>query len=262
MHGSMYDHTIVLENIEKLRKIGITVIEPRLEEKKAKMPAIEELVENVIRILGPWDLEGKKVLVIAGSTQENIDDVRTISNRSSGRTGIALALNAFERGADCDLWMGGCSVPLPDYINVNRFYSTSNLLEMVEGIHYDIVIVPAAISDYTPEKKEGKIPSGKRELSISLTPNPKVIKKIREKSDCILVGFKAEFEISSEGLLTRARKRMEDVNLDLVVANDISETTFEDNHVYIIGKDGTNDEISGTKGMIAEKILDRIVSIC
>jgi phosphopantothenoylcysteine decarboxylase/phosphopantothenate--cysteine ligase len=226
------------------------------------MPQIEEIVENVIRILGSNDLDGKKVLVIAGSTQEKIDDMRVISNRSSGRTGIELAKNAFERGAEVKLWMGACSVPLPDYIPTKRFSSTQNLVDMINGMDHDIVIVPAAISDYSPEKTEGKIPSGKEELTISLTPNPKVIDKIRERSNCILVGFKAESGIPSEELLSRAKKRMEDGNLDLIVANDISETTKEENHVFIIGKDGKNDEISERKEIIAEKIVDRIVSIC
>jgi phosphopantothenoylcysteine decarboxylase/phosphopantothenate--cysteine ligase len=262
MHGSMYNHSIVLENIEKLKGIGITVLQPRLEEKKAKMPALEEIMENVIRILGPHDLDGKKVLVIAGSTQEKIDDIRVISNRSSGRTGVEIAKNAFERGADCELWMGACSVHLPKYMTVRRFSSTKDLLDMIDDIHHDIVIVPAAISDYAPETVEGKIPSGQDELSIKLSPNPKVIEKIRNNSDCILVGFKAESGIPPEELLSRARKKLDDVKLDLIVANDISETTEEDNHVYIIGKDGKNDELSGKKGMIANKILDRIVGIC
>jgi phosphopantothenoylcysteine decarboxylase/phosphopantothenate--cysteine ligase len=262
MHGSMYNHSIVLENIEKLRGIGITVLQPRLEEKKAKMPQIEEIVENVIRILGPHDLDGKKVLVIAGSTQEKIDDIRVISNRSTGRTGVALAKNAFERGAEIDLWMGAGSVHIPKYISVRRYSSTHDLVEMVKDIDHDIVIIPAAISDYSPERVEGKIPSGKKELSLPLIPNPKIIEKIRERSDCILVGFKAESGVPSKELLSKAKKRMEDAGLDLIVANDVSETTNFENHVFIIGKDGKNDELSGNKEMIAKKILDRIVSIC
>ncbi len=262
MHGSMYNHSIVLENIEKLRETGVTVLQPRLEEKKAKMPNIEKIVENAIRILGPHDLDGKTVLVIAGSTQEKIDDIRVLTNRSSGRTGVELVKNAFERGAEVELWMGVCSVLLPDYIPIKRFSSTKDLLVMVDKMRHDIVIIPAAISDYSPEEVEGKIPSGQKELSIPLTPNPKVIEKIRERSDCILVGFKAESQIPADELLSKARMRMEDVGLDLMVANDISETTTLENHVFIIGKDGKNDELSETKEIIAGKILDRIVSIC
>jgi phosphopantothenoylcysteine decarboxylase/phosphopantothenate--cysteine ligase len=262
MHGSMYNHPIVLENIEKLRSIGVLVIEPRLEEKKAKMPNIDEIVENVIRILGPHDLEKKKVLVIAGSTEEPIDDIRVISNKSSGRTGVELALNAYERGADVDLWMGKSSVHIPKFIFSKRFSSTNDLLKMVEEIKHDIVIIPAAISDYSPEKMEGKIPSGKDNLSINLKPNPKIIQKIKESSKGILVGFKAEYQIPKEELLSRAKGRMEQLGIDMIIANDVSETSTLENHVYIIGKDGKNEEFSGAKRDIAGKILDRIVSMC
>jgi phosphopantothenoylcysteine decarboxylase/phosphopantothenate--cysteine ligase len=193
MHGSMYNHPIVLENIEKLRSIGVMVIEPRLEENKAKMPEIDEIVENVIRILGPHDLDKKKVLVIAGSTEEAIDDIRVITNKSSGRTGVELALNAYERGGDVNIWMGRCSVDVPNFISTRRFSSTNELLNMVEEINHDIVIIPAAISDYSPDKKNGKIPSGEENLNINLKPNPKIIQKIKENSQGILVGFKAEF---------------------------------------------------------------------
>lgn len=133
---------------------------------------------------------------------------------------------------------------------------------MTGEVQHDIVIIPAAISDYSPKKKEGKIPSGQNKLTISLTPNPKIIEKIREKSNCILVGFKAEFQIPKEELLNRSRNRMDALGLDIMVANDISETTKEENHVYILGKDGKNQEFSGAKQEIAEKVMDRIVSLC
>jgi phosphopantothenoylcysteine decarboxylase/phosphopantothenate--cysteine ligase len=262
MHGSMYNHPIILENIQKLRSIGVKVIEPRLEEKKAKMPEIDEIVENVIRILGPRDLDKKKVLVIAGSTEEAIDDIRVITNKSSGRTGVELALNAFERGGDVDLWMGRCSVHAPNFISTKRFSSTNDLLNMIEEINQDVIIIPAAISDYSPEKKKGKIPSGEENLNINLKPNLKIIEKIKENSQGILVGFKAEFQIPREELLDRARRRMEQIGMDLIVANDVSETSVDENHVYIIGKDSKNEEFSGKKSEMAQKILDRTVSLC
>jgi phosphopantothenoylcysteine decarboxylase/phosphopantothenate--cysteine ligase len=262
MHGSMYNHPVVLENIEKLRTIGIDILEPKLEENKAKMPEIENIVEHVIRTLGPGDLRGKKILVIAGGTQEKIDDIRVITNKSSGRTGITLAQSAFERGADSELWMGRCEVELPGYVPVKRFDSINSLLAMVDKIDADIVLVPAAISDYSPEKQEGKIPSGKEKLTLNLKPTPKVIAKIRKEVDCVLVGFKAEFNLSSDELLNRARFRMEDSHLDLIVANDITNTTLYENRVFIIGKDGKIEEVAGRKEDIASKILDRVVSMC
>jgi phosphopantothenoylcysteine decarboxylase/phosphopantothenate--cysteine ligase len=262
MHISMYNHPIVMENIEKLRSIGISVLEPKIQEHKAKMPSIEKIVAFVIRTIGKRDLAGKKVLIIAGSTAEAIDDVRAITNRSSGKTGMELAKNAYERGAEIELWMGRCEVELPGYIPIKRFESTKELSKMTDNIEHDIVIVPAAISDYSPDKTKGKIPSGKEELDLKLKPNPKIIQRIRKKSNCILVGFKAEFEILEEELLSRAASRLKNSDLDLIVANDISKTTKEENHVYIIGKDSKNEGVSGRKEVISERILDRVVSLC
>jgi phosphopantothenoylcysteine decarboxylase/phosphopantothenate--cysteine ligase len=262
MHISMYNHPVVMENIDKLKSMGISVLEPIFEEHKAKMLGIEEIVVNVIRTIGQKDLLRKKTLIIAGSTQEAIDDVRVIANKSTGGTGVELAKNAYERGAEVELWMGRCEVGLPGYIPVTRFESIKDLLKMTDNIDHDIVIVPAAISDYTPEKTKGKISSGKEELDLKLKPNPKIIKNIRKKSNCVLVGFKAESEISEKELLSRANDRLKESGLDLIVANDISNTTKEENHVYIIGKDSKNESISGRKETISERILDRVVSLC
>ena len=262
MHISMYNHPVVLENIEKLRKMGIILIEPKLEEHKAKMPDIDEIVANVIRAAGKRDLTGKRVLVIAGSTAEEIDDIRVITNKSTGRTGVELAKNAFERGADIELWMGRCQVQSPQFIPTRRFSSTNELLKMTEDIDHDIVIVPAAVSDYSVNKTEGKISSDSEELLLKLKRNPKVIEKIRERSKATLVGFKAEFDITKEELIDRAKKRMDDLGLELIVANDLAKITWDNNTVYIIGKDGGNEEVSARKSVIAQRILDRVVSLC
>ncbi|UCG71156.1 MAG: bifunctional phosphopantothenoylcysteine decarboxylase/phosphopantothenate--cysteine ligase CoaBC [Thermoplasmata archaeon] len=262
MHISMYNHPIVLENIEKLKKMKIAFIEPKIEEHKAKMPEIEEIVAFVMRTIGKGDLNGKKLLIIAGSTAEDIDDIRTITNRSTGKTGVELALEAYRRGGEVDLWMGRCQVKLPDFISIKHFESFNELMEMTGGINHDIVIIPAAISDYSPNKQEGKIPSGSKELTLKLRSNPKIIQKIRKDTDCFLVGFKAEFGVGMDELQEKAKKRMDEIGLDLMVANDISNTTQEENQVYIIGKDGKSEEVSGKKEKIAESILDRVVSLC
>jgi phosphopantothenoylcysteine decarboxylase/phosphopantothenate--cysteine ligase len=262
MHISMYNHPIVMENIEKLRGIGVQILEPRIEEHKAKMPDIEEIVENVIRAIGKRDLNGKKMLIIAGSTVEEIDDVRFISNKSTGKTGVELALNAYERGGNVELWMGRCQVRLPGFVPTRRFESADGLMKMADDIKHDIVIIPAAISDYSFDKVSGKIPSGDEGPTLKLRQNPKIIEKIRKKSNCCLVGFKAEFGVKKEQLTDRAKKRMNEIGLELMVANDLSNTTPDKNHVYIIDKDDNIDEVSGGKEKIAEKILDRVVNLC
>lgn len=261
MHISMFNHPIVMENIEKLRSIGIQVLEPRIEEHKAKMPGISEIVERVIWTIGTRDLDKKKLLIIAGSTVEQIDDIRYITNKSTGKTGVELAKNAYERGADVKLWMGRCEVQLPQFISIRRFESSKELMGMIDEIDHDIVVIPAAISDYSVDKQKGKIPSGKEELSLKLKQNPKIIEHIRDKCGC-LVGFKAEFDIKENELVDKAKKRMEELGLELMVANDLSRTTQDNNQVYIIGKDDNIEEVSGKKEHIAKKILDRVVSLC
>jgi phosphopantothenoylcysteine decarboxylase/phosphopantothenate--cysteine ligase len=262
MHGSMFKHPIVLENIEKLKTIGIEFIEPRLEEHKAKMPIIQQIVSNVIRVIGKRDLEGRKVLVIAGATAEPIDDVRVITNKSSGTTGIVLAQTAFERGGEVELWMGKSQVSVPDFIPSKRFQSTHELLDLVGEMNHDIVIMPAAVSDFTLEKKDGKITSGNPHLTLNLVPNPKVIQKIRDSSHCFLVGFKAEVNIGADELVSRARTRLTESGLDMMVANDITETTLNENHVFIVTKDDNKVEFSGRKDEMAEAIIDKVVSLC
>ena len=132
---------------------------------------------------------------------------------------------------------------------------------MISEIAHNIVIVPAAISDYSPKKQKGKIPSQKDELTIKLFPNPKIIREIKKRTDCYLVGFKAEFDVTSEELVFRAKNRMKEMGLDLIVANDITQTTRDENHVFIIGNDMKNEEISGTKEEIAQRIFDRVVNL-
>lgn len=261
MHISMYNQPIIMENIKKLMGIGINVLDPKIQEHKAKMPEIDEVVAFVIRTIGRRDMSGKSALVIAGSTTEKIDDVRIITNRSTGTTGVELAKCAYERGAEVDLWMGRCEVQLPSYIPIKRFESTRELSKMIDAVRHDIVIMPAAISDYFPVKEKGKIPSKKVDINLKLKPNPKIIWKIRKKSNCILVGFKAEYDLLEKELLSRAKARMKEVDLDLIVANDLTQTTKQENQVYIIGKDAEYDVVSGKKKEIADRILDRVVSL-
>ncbi|MCK5251897.1 MAG: bifunctional phosphopantothenoylcysteine decarboxylase/phosphopantothenate--cysteine ligase CoaBC, partial [Thermoplasmata archaeon] len=107
MHGTMWQHEGVLRNIERLREMGVDIVQPREEEMKAKLAYVDTIVAHCVRALsGDGPLRGRKVLVVAGSTEEPIDRVRLISNRSSGGLGVALAEEAFTRGADVTLLLG------------------------------------------------------------------------------------------------------------------------------------------------------------
>lgn len=259
MHSSMYSNTIIMSNIKKLRALGIEFIAPLLDEGKAKIANNAEIVERVIRKIGNRDLYSKKILIISGSTIEPIDEIRGLTNRSSGKTGIELAKNAFERGADVELWYGYGIEPQPDFISTTKFETVKELMKLVKNIEdkYDIIVVCAAISDYTVDKKKGKIPS-KQKLTLKLKSTPKIIEHLREKSKCLLIGFKAECNITKKELIERAHKRLMEVGMDLIVANDISKVTRDSNHVFIIDKKKNVKEIKGTKSVIAEKIWNGV----
>lgn len=261
MHGSMYNNSIVLENIEKLKRVGTEFIEPKLEEGKAKFPETDEIVERVIRKLGRNDMNQLKLLVIAGSTIEQIDDVRAITNKSSGKTGIELAKRAFERGAEVKLLYGSCSEKIPPkYIQTENFRTINELIAKLKNLnYYNAIICPAAISDYIPERKKGKLSSEKKEISLKLKQAPKILKLIRKKYRNYLVGFKLESNISREELLKRAYGKLKSENLNLIVANDLKNLTLETNEVLIIDKKMDFTLIKDRKEKIAERILDKVV---
>ena len=144
MHLSMYDHKIIQENIKKCKEVGIKFIDPFIEKNKAKMADINEIIAYTIRETRTQDLAKKKILVIGGPTAESIDDVRIITNRSSGKTAVSLALNAFYRGADVELWYGIGKESPPDYIKTVDFESINDLLKLVKTKDlkkFDIIIL-------------------------------------------------------------------------------------------------------------------------
>jgi phosphopantothenoylcysteine decarboxylase/phosphopantothenate--cysteine ligase len=268
MHLSMYKHKIVEENIAKLKSLGVEFIEPHvdLKEGKAKLPGVDEIVSKVTRILGKGDLRGKKVLVIGGPTAESIDSMRLLTNRSSGYTGIELARDAYERGAEVKLWFGysNAQPPIPTWLPTERFESTAELFAKARKLPkkqgYEIIIVCAAISDYTVDKHAGKLPSGKDGLTLRLKPTSKFIKYMRKRfPESYIVGFKAEWKLSESALIEKAHTWLLDAGVDLVVANDISYLTLHENKVYIIDREGNHIAIAGDKSIIAEKILDEVV---
>ena len=232
MHNSMYTHDIITENIARLKKAGVTFIGPKMEEKKAKMAAQEDIVNAICHVAGPKDLEKTKILVITGSSQEPIDDIRYITNFSTGRTGVLLAQEAYRRGADVELW-GGKNMELPGYVKLKEFGSVSDLDKMASSARADIIIVPAAISDFTLKSRKGKISSSKA-MKIKLEPAQKILGTLRKHKNTKLIGFKAETGISSKELETRALKRMREHGLDMIVANLLEDVKPETTKTLII----------------------------
>ena len=254
MHDAMFRNPAVQRNVEYLRSLGVTFIGPKIEGPRAKVASKEAVIAAIFRLMSKDDLVGKRVLVIGGRSEEPIDSMRMITNRSTGLMAVKLAERAFERGADVELWMGGCSVPLPDYIPVKRFDTIADLIKMVDAIDHDIVIVPAALADFTPAKKiKGKI-SSETSIDVELEPVPKVLPLICKRCKNV-VGFKAESGLTPEELVERARSRIDMYGLSAVIANDIDSAGKSSTSVIIVTKDSQKN-ITGPKENIADSILD------
>ncbi|WP_456398941.1 bifunctional phosphopantothenoylcysteine decarboxylase/phosphopantothenate--cysteine ligase CoaBC, partial [Palaeococcus sp. (in: euryarchaeotes)] len=263
---TMYEHPIVRENIEKLKRVGVEFIGPRFEEGKAKVASIDEIIYYVIKKLHKKDLTGKKVLITAGATREYIDPIRFITNKSSGKMGVALAEEAELRGAEVTLIKTKGSVPsfVENQIEVE---TVEEMLQVIESElkrrEYDIVILAAAVGDFTPkEKAQKKIKSGK-ELILELVPTPKIIQRVKEIApDVFLVGFKAEYGVGEEELIAQARRQIEKAKSDVVIANR-GEVAFgsEVNEVYWITGESYEKLPLMSKRELAEKIWDRLLKL-
>jgi len=261
MHEAMYHHSAVLRNLETLRQMGVLLIDPRLEEGKAKIADNASIVWEMERLLGPGDLAGKRIVITSGSNAEAIDPIRILTNLASGKTGLALALEARRRGAEVVL----VHRFIQD-IPVRQIYAGSAaemldavLAEVEKGCH--VLISAAAVADYTLDRQAEKIKSG-QDLSLHLTPTPKIIKKVREAyPELKIVGFKAETDLGDEELIQRAEESMQSAHLDLMVANDVSRGGMgtDDNRVIIIDRQGRRTEAAGQKSLIAEAIIDALV---
>jgi len=253
MHDSMYRNPAVQKNIGTLRSWNVEFIGPHSDGVRARVASKEEVVAWIVRIMSKDDLKGKRILVIGGRSEEPIDSMRIITNRSTGLMALRIAERAFERGADTELWMGGCSVSLPDHIKMKRFETVAELIEMSGMIDHDLVIVPAALADFaSKDPQKGKIPSGKS-LKIDLKPVPKVLPVIRSKCSNV-IGFKAESGLDSKQLAERARQRLTEYDLKAVVANDIDVAGKSTASVMLVTSEGEND-ISGQKADVADSIL-------
>ncbi len=263
MHEAMYRHPAVLRNLEALRKMGVTLIDPRMEEGKAKIADNLQVVREVERLLGPGDLQGKRILITSGSNAEVVDPIRILTNRASGKTGIALALEARRRGAEVTL----VHRFLQD-VPVRQVYaeSAAEMLDAVLGelkLGCDALISAAAVADYTLDANADKIKSG-QDLVLQLKPTKKIIKTVREAyPDLKIVGFKAETNASDEELLARAEESLQGAKLDLVVANDVSRGGMgtDDNRVLIVDRSGQHREVAGKKSLIAKSIIDALVEV-
>ena len=271
MHESMYRHPIVAENIEKLKALGVEFVGPRIEEKKAKIAENSEILEAVIkRLTTRKDGARTRVLITAGPTLEHIDPVRVMTNKSSGKMGVAVAREALNRGADVTLVYGPGTAMPPSDAKVIRVETTEEMLDAViselKSKKYDVVVAAAAAADWRPEKSfDYKVPtSDVSELSVKLRPTQKIIDAVRKvNTDVFLVPFKAEYDSSDEELVERAYRRLVEAEADMIVVNDVGRagTGFEvdTNEVFIVDKDKKVVHVPlTTKREVARRIFDVI----
>ncbi|MCQ2079181.1 MAG: bifunctional phosphopantothenoylcysteine decarboxylase/phosphopantothenate--cysteine ligase CoaBC [archaeon] len=254
MHGMMMENPAVARNLETLASYGVSIIGPHLSGGRAKVATVSEVVAWATRLLSRDDLIGRRILIIGGRSEEPLDSMRLITNRSTGMMAVALAQRAFERGADVELWMGGCNVALPDHIPVRRYASVEDLIGMLDLVNHDVVIVPAALADFTPDLKvEGKIPSDKG-FDMKLNPVPKVLPLLRERCPKV-IGYKAESKLSRDDLIKKARGRLEQYDLSAVIANDIDSAGKTSASMHLVTREKVTD-ISGSKPAISDVILN------
>ena len=243
MHAAMYDNAAVKKNVEFLKN-KIEFLTPQMIEGKAKASEPEDVLEYVLRKFGFSSiLKNKKVLMTAGPTIEYIDPIRVITNQSSGKTGVLLASELISSGAKVTLVYGPGIEKPPKGAKIIKISTSKEMFDVVKkemSKEFDIVIMAAAISDYTPENpSKNKIKSTKNKIKISLKKAPKIIDQIKKyQKNVFLVGFKAETNLSKNELITLSRKKMNESAADMIVANDIGSIRYkknsESNEVLVI----------------------------
>ncbi len=234
MHASMYENAAVEKNMQFLKN-KIEFISPKMIEGKAKAPEPEDVLEYVLKRFGFSSiLQNKKVLMTAGPTIEHIDPIRVITNQSSGKTGMRLASELISAGAKVTLIYGPGEEKPPVGAKVVKVLSSKDMFEAVKHElkkRFDVVIMAAAIADYVPASpKKTKMKSSKSEIKISLKKAPKIIDHIKKyQKDVLLVGFKAETNISKNQLVESAKKKLRESSSDMIVANDIGLSRYKKN---------------------------------
>jgi phosphopantothenoylcysteine decarboxylase/phosphopantothenate--cysteine ligase len=269
MHESMYNHPILTKNIKELKALGVEFVGPRIEEGKAKIAKTKEILDAVIRKLtASNDFSGLKVLITAGATAEHIDPVRIVTNKSSGKMGVALAEEALSRGAEVTLVYGSGTEAPPQRARVLNVETTEQMYEAVaselRSKKYDVVMAVAAAADWAPEKPFAyKVSSHKlHSLDLKLKPTMKIIDSVKKISPkTFLVAFRAEYKLPKNELIESAHKRLLDARADVIVVNDVGKKGVGfgtgTNEVFIIDKKKKTMHVPlAKKREVAKKILD------
>jgi phosphopantothenoylcysteine decarboxylase/phosphopantothenate--cysteine ligase len=268
MNVHMYAHPATQENIKILLKRGNHILEPVTGmlacgyEGKGKFPPVEEVLYAIETYLhNTRDLQGKKILITAGGTSESIDPMRTITNRSSGKTGIALARAAALRGAEVYLVYGNISVTIPYYLKEAVFaQSAKEMKKAVDKLapDMDVIIMAAAVSDFAPAKPAKDKIKKTDKLILELHQTQDILAGLgkNKKSKQKLIGFAAE----TENLITNAKAKLEKKNLDMIVANLLSVSGRDDTEITLITKK-SSEQVKADKFTAAHLILRKIKAL-
>ncbi len=270
MNARMWEHPSVQANMKTLTSRGVRMIEPETGQMacktygKGRLAPVETIVEYVSALLArPQDLQGRRVVVTAGPTVEDIDPVRFISNRSSGKMGFAIARAARDRGAEVDVVSGPTDCDFPGTIRVR---STEEMRRAVldKSAHADVVIKAAAPLDFRPvQMAPQKLKKDASALHVEFEPTPDILLELgRNKNGKILVGFAAETENHIANGLEKLKKK----NLDLIVVNPVGgpDSAFDSdtNRATIIDAAGGQEDVPVmSKSELADRILNRIVKL-
>jgi phosphopantothenoylcysteine decarboxylase/phosphopantothenate--cysteine ligase len=270
MNPRMWSHPATRENVETLRARGVELIGPEHgdtaegEVGVGRMTEPEEIFERCVSLLETRDqLRGRRVLVTAGGTREPLDAVRFLGNRSSGRMGAALAAEARRRGAEVTLVAANLLVPAPVDVDVVPAPTAEDVArETLARRDADVVLMAAAVADYRPSESEtGKRPKDGNAWTVTLEPTTDVLRELGtgRTNGAVLVGFAAD--VGERGL-ERARKKLADKQVDLIVFNDVSRADIgfdaPDNEVVLVSADGEKRLQKSSKERIAVAILDAV----
>src|SRR3954467_13045288 len=274
MNDQMWAHAQTQANVSRLRELGYRVLEPATGELAAgegsgpgRMPEPEIIFAHVGRALEKQSLAGTSVLVTAGPTREAVDPVRFISNRSSGKMGVAIAEAAWRRGASVTLVAGPLEVAVSRGVHVERVETTAEMSDAVGKLlpAKDILIMAAAPADFRPAQAATdkiKRAAGSKSIELESTADILATTRDRRKKNATVVGFALE----TRELIANAQRKLADKGLDLVVANDALEPGAgfggDTNKVTFVYPDGARESLSlMSKGAVADEILDRVERI-
>jgi phosphopantothenoylcysteine decarboxylase/phosphopantothenate--cysteine ligase len=247
MHGSMYRHPAIAENLERLVRFGVDVVPPRIEEGRAKIAGIETIVLHAERAVSDRSLAGERVLITSGACREPADDVRVLTTRSSGRMGRALALEAFRRGAAVTV-VHRDEFPCVENVPADTAAEMREaVMQRVQEAPPSVYLSAAAISDYAPRRISGKIPSGRR-VTLDLEPQPKLLEMVMTAAAGIrTVAFKLGWddEEKARGLL--------DAGAELVVVDTPDAMGTDEGSFVLLSRKGRQ-EIRGSKEEVAASV--------